>query len=45
MRAIKHMMELIAHSLWMANGALAKVVREGWPGRMALLNGQNMETV
>ena len=39
MRAIKHTMELIAHSLYIANGALAKVAREGWPGRTALLNG------
>ena len=28
MRAIKHTMELIAHSLCIANGALAKVARE-----------------
>ena len=39
MRAIKHTMELIAHSLCIANGAPAKVAREGRPGKMALLNG------
>ena len=50
MRAIKHTMEIIAHSWYtfilycIANGALAKVAREGWPGKTALLNGQNMET-
>ena len=42
MRAIQHTMELIAHSLCIANGAPAKVAREGWPGKMALLNGQRM---
>ena len=42
MRATEHMMELIAHSLCIANGAPAKVAREGWPGKMALLNGQSM---
>ena len=35
-------MELIAHSLCIANGAPAKVAREGWPGKTALLDGQNM---
>ena len=44
MRAIKHTMELIAHSLCIANGAPAKVAREGRPGKMALLNGQSMGT-
>ena len=44
MRAIKHTMELIAHSLCIANGAPAKVVRQGWPGKTALLNGQSMGT-
>ena len=44
MRAIKHTMELIAHSLCIANGALAKVARDGWPGKTALLNGQSMGT-
>ena len=44
MRAIKHTMELIANSLCTAKGALAKVAREGWPGRTALLNGQSMGT-
>ena len=39
-RAIKHAMELIAHSLCIANSAPAKVAREGWPGKTALLNGQ-----
>ena len=42
MWAIKHTMELIAHSLCIANGAPAKVARESWPGKMALLNGQSM---
>ena len=42
MRAIKHTMELIAHSLCVANSALAKVAQEGWPGKPALLNGQSM---
>ena len=42
MRAIKHTMELIAHSLCIANGAPAKVARDGWPGKTALLNGQRM---
>ena len=40
--SIKHTMELIAHSFCIANGALAKVAREGWPDKMALLNGQSM---
>ena len=44
MRAIKHTMELIAHSLCIANGALAKVAQEGWPGKTALLIGQSMGT-
>ena len=44
MRAIKHTMELIAHSLCIASGALAKVAREGRPGKTALLNGQSMGT-
>ena len=35
MRAVKHTMELIAHSLCIANGAPAKVAREGRPGKMA----------
>ena len=30
MRAIKHTMELFAHSLFIANGAPAKVARHGW---------------
>ena len=42
MRAIKHTIELMAHSLCIANGAPAKVVREGWPGKTALLNGKSM---
>ena len=37
-------MELIAHSLCIANGAPAKVVLEGRPGKTALLNGQSMGT-
>ena len=44
MRAIKHTMELIAHSLCIPNGAPAKVARDGWPGKTALLNGQSMGT-
>ena len=40
MGAIKHKMELIAHSL--CTSAPAKVAREGWPGKTALLNGQSM---
>ena len=44
MRAIKHTMELIAHSLCIANGAPAKVAREGWLGKTALLSGQSMGT-
>ena len=44
MRAIKHTMELIAHSLCIANGAPAKVAWDGWRGKTALLNGQNMVT-
>ena len=43
-RAIKHTMELIAHSLCTANGAPAKAARDGWPGKTALLNGQSMGT-
>ena len=44
MRAIKHTMELIAHSLCIANGAPSQVARDGWPGKTALLNGQSMGT-
>ena len=44
MRAIKDTMELIAHSGCIANGAPAKVARDGWPGKTALLNGQSMGT-
>ena len=44
MRAVNHTMELIAHSLCIANGTPAKVAREGWPGKAALLNGQSMAT-
>ena len=33
MRAIPHTMELIAHSLCIANGAVAKVALDGWPGK------------
>ena len=44
MRATKHTMELIAHSLCIANGAPAKVAREGRPGKTAMLNGQSMGT-
>ena len=44
MRAIKHTMELIAHSLSIANGAPAKAARDGWFGKTALLNGQSMGT-
>ena len=40
--AIKHTMEVIAHSFCITNSALAKVAREGWPGKTALLNGQSM---
>ena len=43
MRATKHTMELIAHSLCIANGAPAKVARDGWPGKTALLNGQRVK--
>ena len=43
MRAIRHTMELIAHSLCIANGVPAKVPRGGWPGKTALLNGQIWE--
>ena len=42
MRAIKQTMELLAHSLCIANGAPAKVAWDGWPGKTALLNGQSM---
>ena len=42
MRAIKRTMELIAPSLYIANGAPAKVAREGRPDKTALLNGQSM---
>ena len=44
MRAIKHTMEPIAHSLCIANGAPAKVAQDGWPGKTALLNGQSVRT-
>ena len=44
MRAVKHTMELIAHSLCIANGAPAKVARDGRPGKTALLNGQSIGT-
>ena len=44
MRAIKHTMELIAYSLSIANGAPAKVARDGWPGKTALLTEQSMGT-
>ena len=44
MRAIKHTMELIAHSLCITNGAPAKVARHGWLGKTALLNGQSVRT-
>ena len=44
MRAIKQTIQLIAHSLCIANGAPAKVARESWPGKTALLNGQSMGT-
>ena len=44
MRAIKHTMELIAHSSCIANSAPAKVARDGQPGKTALLNGQSMGT-
>ena len=37
-------MELIADGLCIANGAPAKVAREDWPGKTALLNGQSMGT-
>ena len=43
-KAIKHTMELIPHSLCIANGAPAKVARDGRPGRTALLNGQRLGT-
>ena len=35
-------MELIAHSLCITNSAPAKVAQEGWPGKMALLNGRSI---
>ena len=44
MGAIKHTMELIAHSSCITNGAPAKVAREGRPGKTALLNRQSMGT-
>ena len=44
-RAIKDIMELIAHSLCIANSAPSKVAREGWPGKTALLNGQSTKSV
>ena len=44
MRAIKHTMELIAHSLCIANTAPAKVAQDGLPGKKALLYGQSMGT-
>ena len=44
MRAIKHTMELIAHSLCIASSAPAKVARDSWSGKTALLNGQTMGT-
>ena len=44
MKAIKHTIKLIAHSLCTANGAPAKVAREGRPGKTALLKGQSMGT-
>ena len=44
MRAIRHTTELIAHSLCIANGALAKVAWDGCPSKTALLNGQSMGT-
>ena len=31
-------------SLCTANGAAAKVARDGWPGKTPLLNGQSMGT-
>ena len=34
----------LAHSFCIANGAPAKVAREGWPSKAALLNGQSMGT-
>ena len=40
MRAIKYTMELIAHSLCIANVAPAKVAWEGWPGKTALLRAE-----
>ena len=40
--AINHPKELIAHSLCIANSALAKVAWEGWPGKTPLLNEQSM---
>ena len=43
-RANKHTMELKAHSLCIANGAPAKVAREGRRGKTGLLNGQSMGT-
>ena len=44
MRAIKHTIQLIAHSSCIANGATAKVVQEGRPGKTALLKGQSIGT-
>ena len=38
MRAINYTMELIAHSLCIANGAPAKVAREGRPGREQMIS-------
>ena len=44
MRAIKHTMQLIAHSLCIANSAPAREAWDGWPGKSALLNGQRLGT-
>ena len=44
MGAIKYTMELIAHSLCIANSAPAKVAREGWPGNWPCSMGRVWET-
>ena len=41
-RAIKHTLQLIAHSLCVANGAPGEGGAGGWPGKKALLNEESM---
>ena len=43
-RAIKHTVELIAHSLCIANGAPAKVARDGWPAKRPCSMGRVWES-